>query len=61
MHSIRFQRPVIVTHHARQRMNERGISETLLLEVIDGGDVRYADATHLWAYKAFASRNEFLF
>ena len=35
MFSARFAREVIVTRHARQRMNERGISETVLLRVID--------------------------
>lgn len=29
MNSTRFQRPVIVTYHARQRMAERGISEEI--------------------------------
>ena len=33
MHSTRFQRIVIVTNHAAQRMAERGISEEILLEV----------------------------
>ena len=45
MNSTRFQRPVIVTYHARQRMAERSISEEILLEVIDTGDTRYADDT----------------
>ena len=43
MHSTRVQRPVVVTYHAAQRMIERGISEEILLEVIDTGETRYAD------------------
>jgi len=58
MLSVRFQRPVIVTRHAQQRMVERGISEALLLEVIDEGETRYADETHLWAFKAFPERHD---
>jgi hypothetical protein len=58
VNSIRFQRPVIVTRHAEQRMVERGISEAMLLEVIDEGETRYADETHLWAFKAFPTRND---
>lgn len=58
MQSVRFQRPVIVTRHARQRMMERGISEAMLLEVIDEGETRYADETHLWAFKSFPARHD---
>lgn len=29
-----------------------------LLEVIDEGDTRYADETHLWAFKAFPARHD---
>ena len=39
-------------------MTERGISETTLLEVIDSGDTRYRDATHLWAFKEFPERHD---
>ena len=56
MNSTRFQRPVIVTYHARQRMAERGISEETLLEVIDTGETRYADDPHLWVFKEFPAR-----
>jgi len=58
MNSTRFQRIVIVTYHAAQRMAERGISEEILLEVIDTGDTRYADDTHMWVYKAFPERDD---
>ena len=58
MYSVRFQRPVIVTRHATQRMTEREISEAMLLEVIDEGETRYADETHLWAFKAFSARHD---
>lgn len=37
---------------------KRGIFEALLLEVIDEGETRYADETHLWAFKAFPARND---
>lgn len=58
MFSQRFQRPVILTRHAVLRMAERRISEVELLEVIDTGETRYADETHLWAHKAFPSRHD---
>ena len=58
MFSTRFQRPVIITRHAEQRMSERVISMSVLLDVIDTGDTRYADAMHLWAFKFFPERQD---
>ena len=49
-HSKRFARPVIVTHHAARRMVERGVSDALLLQLIDEGHTRYRDEWHLWAW-----------
>lgn len=39
-------------------MRERGISAAMLLEVIDTGDTRYRDETHLWAFKSFPDRDD---
>jgi hypothetical protein len=58
MFSIRFQRSVIITRHARIRMSERDIPDAMLLEVIDCGETRYRDDTHLWAFKDFPERND---
>lgn len=58
MHSARFDRPVIVTRHAALRMADRGISDVLLLRVIDEGATRYSDATHLWAWMDVPGRND---
>jgi hypothetical protein len=56
MNSKRFARPVVVTQHARARMAERNISEAMVLDIIDTGDTRYRDDTHLWAYKSYPER-----
>lgn len=56
MFSSRFQRAIVITRHAQMRMDERGINETLLLDVIDSGETRYWDATHLWVFKDFSER-----
>lgn len=56
--SQRFQREVCITRHARERLRERSISEVLLLEVIDTGEARYKDETHLWAFKSFPERDD---
>ena len=51
MFSVRFQRPVVLTQHAKVRMGQRSISMDELLVVIDTGDTRFKDDTHLWAFK----------
>lgn len=43
MFSIRFQRRILVTRHARERMVERAISDAILIEVIDEGETRFRD------------------
>lgn len=58
MFSNRFQRIIIISSHAKIRMAERDISEAMLLEVIDAGDTRYKDETHLWAFKEFPARHD---
>jgi len=58
MFSVRFQLPVILSIHAKNRMIERDISLEVLLEVIDSGGTRYKDATHLWAFKEFPERHD---
>jgi len=49
---------VILTRHAAQRMAERDITKAQLMLVIDTGDVRFKDDTHLWAYKHLAGRSD---
>jgi hypothetical protein len=56
MYSKRFERTIAITRHAQMRMEEREINEALLLEIIDSGETRYRDATHLWVFKSFSER-----
>jgi hypothetical protein len=56
--SVRFQLPVVVTAHARQRMKERNLTDALLLEIIDTGVDKDAGAGHHWLYKHFADRDD---
>jgi hypothetical protein len=58
MQSTRFNRTVILTRHAALRMIERNITEAELLSVIDTGETKYKDETHLWSYKHLASRTD---
>ncbi|MCK6411551.1 MAG: DUF4258 domain-containing protein [Azonexus sp.] len=56
--SLRFTRRIVVTRHARQRMEERNIDDTMLVNIIDQGETRYRDPTHLWAYRYFPERDD---
>jgi hypothetical protein len=58
MFSARFSRPVIVTRHAQQRMQQRDIPAELLLRIIDTGQVRYSDEVRLWAWLDVAGRSD---
>jgi hypothetical protein len=58
MRSERFQRTILVTRHARQRMTERSIDDARLLDLIDSGETRYKDAARLWIYKEYADRDD---
>ena len=49
---------MIISSHAKIRMVERDINEGMLLEVIDSGEARYKDNTHLWAFKEFLKRHD---
>jgi len=53
MFSERFGTSVVVTDHARRRMAARAISEFLLLDIIETGEVRYKDESHVWIAKYF--------
>ena len=58
MISARFKLEVRLTHHAQERMKEREISESLILDLIDTGEVRNKDETHLWIFKSYQDRND---
>jgi len=58
MYSHRFHLPIVVTVHARQRMHERGISEALLLDILETGIDKDAGRGHHWLYKHVADRTD---
>ena len=58
MFSARFQKPVVLTRHAQLRMAQRSISMQELLLVVDTGDTRSKDDTHLWAFKSLPGRTD---
>jgi len=54
----RFQREVQVTRHARERLNQRAISENELLELLESGSVKEKDSSRLWIAKHFEKRQD---
>ncbi|WP_280569469.1 DUF4258 domain-containing protein [Chromohalobacter sp. 296-RDG] len=54
----RFGLDVYVTRHARERMAQRGMTEVLLGELLETGQMRYKDDTRLWIAKAMEGRND---
>jgi Domain of unknown function (DUF4258) len=56
MHSNRFGLPVVLTEHARLRMEERGIGASLILEIVETGTLKEAGGLHYWLFKYFPDR-----
>lgn len=56
--SERFQRNVRVTRHARNRMAERGIQDTLLQDLIETGLMTHKDDRRLWIHKRYSERDD---
>ena len=58
MRSARFDRPIVLTRHASQRIIEREVAPELLLKVIDEGELRYSDDVRLWAWLNVPGRHD---
>ena len=56
MHSNRFGLPVVLTEHARLRMEERDINAALILEVVETGTLKEAGGLHYWLFKYVPDR-----
>ena len=58
MFSQRFSLGIRLTHHAMARMAERQLTQTLILDLIESGELRYKDARHLWIFNRYPERND---
>ena len=56
--SKRFQKQIYVTPHAAERMKERNITEAMLSDIIENGEIKHKDIRRLWIYKAFSERSD---
>lgn len=58
MYSKRFDLLIQITEHARVRMTERSIDESMLLDLIETGQTKYKDAIRLWIFKEYDDRDD---
>ena len=58
MFSVRFDKAVVITQHAQLKMRQRAISVAELQDVIDHGDTRFKDETHLWVFMDLPGRSD---
>ena len=58
MFSVRFNKAIVITQHAQLRMRQRAISVAELQEIIDHGDTRFKDETHLWVFMNLSGRSD---
>lgn len=58
MFSTRFNMEVRITRHARSRMAQRDIEDTLLLDLIETGTEKRKDDSRLWLFKHYADRDD---
>ena len=58
MQSVRFGLPIVLTEHAKQRMADRNVSASLVLEIIDTGILKDAGGSHYWLYKHLPDRTD---
>ena len=56
MHCQRFGLDVYITRHASERMVQRRVSDSEILELMETGEIRYKDSQRLWVAKAFEDR-----
>jgi hypothetical protein len=56
MFSERFGKTIVITDHARGRMASRDISEALLHDMVETGEVRYKDEARIWIAKEYQGR-----
>ena len=58
MFSERFGKSIVIADHARGRMAARAMSEALLRDMIETGEVRYKDETRVWIAKHYEDRSD---
>ncbi|MEO5378692.1 MAG: DUF4258 domain-containing protein [Magnetococcus sp. DMHC-6] len=56
--STRFKLPVLLTKHAKTRMEEREITLQMVADMIETGEIKPKDERHLWISKFYPERKD---
>ena len=56
MISVRFYKQIRITRHATDRMKDRYIDKTQLLDLIETGELKYKDGKCVWVFKTYFER-----
>ena len=54
--SNRFSRNIRLTHHVKERMAKRDVTDETLLDLIETGEIRQASANDIWIFKHYGYR-----
>ena len=57
-YSERFAKNVVLTRHAADRMQQRKISPSEVMVLVEAGEVKRKDETHLWIFHAYSNRQD---
>ena len=57
-HSARFGMDVVVTDHAKASMKKRDVSDAVLQQIVENGEVKYKDDSHFWVYEHIEGRED---
>lgn len=57
-HSSRFGMAVVLTEHAQASMRKRDVSDAVLQHIVENGDIKYKDVSHLWVYGHIEDRED---
>jgi YD repeat-containing protein len=58
LYSHRFQRNIQLTYHVADRMTKRFVTEEMLYDLIETGDIRHKTETDVWLYKHYLDRED---
>ena len=56
--SQHFRRNIRLTHHVRDRMKKRGVSDAMLIDLIETGELRRSSASDFWIFKPYSDRKD---
>jgi len=59
--SQRFNKAIRLTYHAKVRMEERDITQDILLDLIENGNIKFKDDKHYWIFKNYPIEKIILF